>query len=133
MTMQESIPPRTLRSFGFLVGAGFSIIGMWPLLFRQETPRLWALTLSVMLVLGGVLIPRLLLPLYRGWMALGEALGWVNTRIILGVIFFLVVTPIGIFKRLFGSDAMRRRFEPDAESYRVPKSPRSVDHMRRQF
>ena len=133
MTMRESIPPQTLRSFGFLVGTGFSIIGLWPLLLRQETPRLWALTLSVMLVLGGVLIPRLLLPLYRGWMALGGVLGWVNTRIILGVMFFVVFTPIGIFKRLFGSDAMSRRFDPDADSYRVPKSPRSADHMRRQF
>ena len=66
-------------------------------------------------------------------MALGEALGWINTRIILGLVYYGLVTPMGVMMRLLGRDPMRRRFEPAANTYRVPRPTRPCGHMDRQF
>jgi hypothetical protein len=124
---------RQLRRFGLLVGGIFSAIGFWPLLWRQEGPRLWALAPGLVLVLGALIVPRILAPVHRAWMALGDALGWVNTRILLGVVFYGLVTPIGLVMRLRGRDPMSRRFDHSVESYRVRREPRQATHMMRQF
>jgi hypothetical protein len=124
---------RQLRDFGLLVGGIFGAIGLWPLLWRQQSPRLWALTLFVVLVLPALVAPRVLAPAYRAWMKLAEVLAWVNTRIVLGVVFYGVVTPIGLVMRALGRDPMRRQFDRAGDSYRVPCVPRPAAHMMRQF
>ena len=72
-------------------------------------------------------------PAQRVWMLLGDGLGWVNTRIVLGVIFFGVITPTGVMFRLLGRDPMRRTFDPSLTTYRVLQVPRPGTHMHRQF
>ena len=129
MTQQD----KQLRHFGLIVGGLFGVIGLWPMLFRAQGPRLWALALAIALVIPALVLPRSLTYVHRGWMAAGEALGWVNTRIILSVIFYALVTPMGILMRRFGQDPMRRGFEPDATTYRVAKPTRTATHMTRQF
>jgi uncharacterized membrane protein len=124
---------KQLRHFGLIVGGIFAAIGLWPVLFRAQGPRLWALALAVALVVPALVLPRSLTYVHRGWMAAGEALGWINTRIILSVIFYGLVTPMGVVMRRFGRDPMHRRFEPDATTYRVLKSSRAAAHMARQF
>ena len=131
--MRHPDKEKQLRHFGLIVGGIFAVIGLWPVLFRAQGPRLWALALAVALVVPALVLPRSLTYVHRGWMAVGEALGWINTRIILSVIFYALVTPMGILMRRFGRDPMHRRFEPDATTYRVPKSPRTAAHMTRQF
>jgi len=131
--MRHRDEKKQLRHFGLIVGGIFAAIGLWPVLFRAQGPRLWALALAVALVVPALVLPRSLTYVHRGWMAVGEALGWINTRIILSVIFYALVTPMGILMRRFGRDPMQRRFEPDATTYRVPKSPRTATHMTRQF
>jgi hypothetical protein len=101
--------------------------------WRHQDPRLWALALTVILVVPALVAPRILAPVYRVWMLLGEVLAWINTRIILGVVFYGVVTPIGLLMRLTGRDPMRRQFERAGESYRVRCVPRPATHMMRQF
>jgi hypothetical protein len=66
-------------------------------------------------------------------MKLGYALGWINTRIILGAIFFGVVTPIGLIRRVLRKDNMGRSTRPDLDSYRQPRSARPASHMTRQY
>jgi len=122
-----------LRHFGLIVGSIFAVIGLWPVVFRADGPRLWALALTVALIVPALVLPRSLTYVHRVWMAAGEALGWINTRIILSVIFYAIVTPMGIVMRRFGHDPMRRRFEPGVATYRVPKSVRPAGHMTRQF
>jgi len=131
--MRHQDKKKQLRHFGLIVGGIFAAIGLWPVLFRAQGPRLWALALAVALVVPALVLPRSLTYVHRGWMAVGEALGWINTRIILSVIFYALVTPMGILMRRFGRDPMQRRFEPDATTYRVPKSSRTAAHMTRQF
>jgi hypothetical protein len=131
--MSQTYTRRQLRDFGLLVGGIFGVIGFWPLLWRQQSPRLWALTLLVVLAVPALVAPRILAPAYRAWMKLAEVLAWINTRIILGVVFYGVVTPIGLVMRLLGRDPMRRRFDRTGESYRVACVPRPGTHMMRQF
>jgi hypothetical protein len=131
--MSVTYTRRQLRDFGLLVGGIFGVIGLWPLLWRQESPRLWALTLAVVLILPALVAPRILTPAYRAWMKLAEVLAWVNTRIVLGVVFYGVVTPIALVMRLAGRDPMRRQFDQAGETYRVRCTPRPASHMLRQF
>jgi hypothetical protein len=123
---------RQLRSFGLLVGGIFGLIGLWPMVWRQQSPRPWAVALGVALVVPGLVAPRILSPVYRAWMKLAEALAWINTRILLGLVFYVVVTPIGIVMRMLGRDPMRRRLAPNDE-YRIRRVPRPATHMLRQF
>jgi hypothetical protein len=124
---------RELRNFGLVVGGLFILIGVWPMVWRGTGPRAWALILGGPLVLLAIAAPRLLTWPHRAWMALAHVLGWVNTRIVLGVAFFAVFTPMGLVMRLLGKDPMRRRFDPMAQSYRVNRSPRDATHMQKPF
>ncbi len=124
---------KELRSFGLMVGGIFLFIGGWPALLRSDDPRAWALILGGLLVILGLGLPKLLRPVYRVWMIIGHALGWVNTRIILGIVFYGLVTPMGLFMRLFGKDPMQRQFVQETLTYRVVRKPRPHSHMMRQF
>ena len=126
-------PPKQLRSFGLLVGGIFGLIGLFPMVWRHDAPRTWALALAVVLIVPALVAPRILAPAYRAWMKLAEVLAWINTRILLGVVFYGVVTPIGLVMRMLKRDPMRRQLEPLGESYRLPCTPRAATHMLRQF
>jgi hypothetical protein len=109
-----------LRNFGLLCG---SLIG---LLFGAVLPWIWDYAYPVwpwvigaILALWGLAAPTSLAPVYRGWMKFGTAIGWVNTRLILGAVFYVLITPMGLVMRLFGRDAMLRSFDRRALSYRV--------------
>jgi Saxitoxin biosynthesis operon protein SxtJ len=131
--MKDEITSQKLRSFGFTVGGIFALIALWPLIVRAEDPRWWAVVAAGCLLVPAVVFPKSLTWVYKGWMALGHVLGWINTRIILGFVFYFVVTPIGIVRRLLGKDPMGRRLRPDLDSYRVPRNPRPASHLRRQY
>ena len=124
---------KVLRSFGLMVGGVFSLIGFWPLLIRAEPIRLWALIVTGLLVIPAVTYPKLLIPIYNIWMRIGAILGWVNTRIILAIGFFLIVTPIGLMLRMFKKDPLPRDLDVSLESYRHLRLPRPNTHMQRQF
>ena len=131
--MKQQDEKKQLRHFGLIVGGIFGVIGVWPIVFRGEGPRLWALAVAVALAVPAVVLPRSLARVHRFWMALGETLGWINTRILLSVVFYGIVTPMAIVMRVLGRDPMRRRFEPGVETYRVLKPSRPGSHMTRQF
>ena len=122
-----------LRHFGLIVGGMFGVIGLWPVIARGQSPRSWMWGLALALIVPAVVAPWTLAAAHRVWTALGNALGWVNTRIVLGLIFFGVVTPTGLALRIAGRDPMRRAFDPDAMTYRVPRKTRPGAHMTRQF
>jgi Saxitoxin biosynthesis operon protein SxtJ len=131
--MGQQNEAKQLRHFGLMVGGIFAAIGVWPALWSGRPLRPWALVLAVALMVPAIMMPRLLRQAYRGWMAVGELLGWINTRILLGLLFFAVVTPMGIVMRWLGRDPMQRAFDPRAETYRIPKPSRLGTHMTRQF
>ena len=130
--MQTEVTRKDLRSFGLLVGGVFAFIGFWPLLRRGEDFRTWALVLAVVLIAPALVFPVCLKPIHKVWMKLGHVLGWINTRILLGLVFFAVVTPMGVVRRLLGKDSMGRQ-SSKLDSYRVARQPRPASHLRRQY
>jgi ABC-type glycerol-3-phosphate transport system permease component len=79
-----------------------------------------------------LVFPASLGPVYKVWMRFAEALGWINTRIILIVIFFMLFFPFGMIMRMF-NDPMRRKLDASADSYRLPSRPTKPDNMERPF
>ena len=108
--MKEQISKKKLSEFGLLIGFGFPILIGWllPALFGHEF-RAWTLWVGIPGLFLGLVAPRLLHYPYKGWMAFGHALGWVNSNIILGLVFILVLQPIAYVMRVTGYDPLRRR------------------------
>jgi cell division protein FtsW (lipid II flippase) len=131
--MKNTLENKQLRSFGLTVGGVFAVIAFWPVLLRSDDPRWWAVVLAGLLVVPALVLPRSLSWVYTRWMALGHVLGWINTRIILGFIFYGVVTPIGFIRRLLGKDPMGKQIRADINSYRIIRKPRPASHLRRQY
>ncbi len=124
---------KELRNFGLTVGTVFVAIAFWPVVWRGEALRVWALIPGVILVVMGLSLPKTLAPVFKIWMKIGHVLGWINTRIILGAVFFLIITPMGVIMRMFGRDSMSRTLIPTQNTYRVVRPPRLPSHMKRQF
>ncbi len=124
---------KDLRQFGLLVGGVFSAIGLWPVVFRAESPRFWAMAIGSLLIVLGAIAPQSLKQVHGGWMKVGHILGFINTRIILGIIYYLLITPMGIVMRLMGKDSMRRAVGENVDTYRVVRTVRPRQHMRNQF
>src|ERR1700720_3339560 len=131
--MQDAITPKQLRSFGITVGSIFLLIGFWPAVFRNEDPRWWIVGVAGCLLIPAVVFPTTLFWIYKGWMLVGHVLGWINTRIILGVVFYVIVTPIGILRSWLRKDPMGRQLRPDLDSYRIVRKPRPASHLTKQY
>ena len=131
--MRNEITSKQLRSFGLTVGGVFAAIGLWPVVFRNEDPRWWAVAVAGCLLVPAAVFPKSLFWVHKGWMAAGHILGWINTRIILGVVFYFIVTPIGVVRRWLGKDPMGRHLRPDLASYRINRQPRPASHLTKQF
>jgi hypothetical protein len=124
---------KELRKFALVTG------GMLVLFFDLLIPliwdrpmRPWPVIVAAILVSMALVLPAALRPVYKIWMLFAEALGWVNTRIILSLIFFLIFFPLGMFMRIF-NDPMRRKFDEAAASYRIPSHPTKPENMERPF
>jgi Saxitoxin biosynthesis operon protein SxtJ len=124
-----SVSRKELRGFGLVLGALFAaFFGLWPLLRHHSTP-LWPWVVAAVLWLFALIWPPALSYLYRGWTRLGLALGWVNTRVILTLLFAISIVPVGLIMRLCGRDRMARKLDPDCASYRVPSRRRGDKDM----
>ena len=125
--MKETISKKQLREFGLFIGFGFPILIGWllPSLFKHEF-REWTLWVGIPGLILGLTAPRLLHYPYKGWMVLGHALGWVNSHIILGLVFIFVLQPIAFIMRLTGYDPLRRRRKGE-KSYRENRRNHQTD------
>ncbi len=122
-----------LRNFGLLLGAIFALLfGVLPFV-RGHHPPLWPFALCAAAWFFALLLPSALGPVHAGWTRLGLALGWVNTRIVLSLIFFLLIVPVGLVMRLLGRDKLGRRFDPGLASYRVTSKERSAESMEKPY
>jgi Saxitoxin biosynthesis operon protein SxtJ len=122
------------RSFGLIIGAALGVIGLWPLV-TSNRPRGWALVLGGVFVLTALARPHLLASLNTAWTRLGLAMHRVVSPVVLGLVFYTTLTPIGLLMRMLGKDVLRLKRDPELSTYwipRVPPGPGS-DTMRRQF
>ena len=119
------------RSFGIVFFIVFVLIAIYPLINQGEV-RIWSLIISSLFLLLGLLNSKILTPLNKLWFRFGLFLGKIISPIIMGVIFFLVVTPIGLLMRLFGKDVINLKLNKKKNSYWIEKvGPKSK--MKNQF
>ncbi|HKP36112.1 MAG TPA: SxtJ family membrane protein [Pyrinomonadaceae bacterium] len=118
---------RREREFGLIVGGVLLLLSAW-WIYREKFPAFskYSLATGALLVLLALILPRALVWPNKAWMALAEVLAFISTRIILGFVFFGLVTPIGFIKRLLGWDPLYRRAGA-RESYWRPYSERQRD------
>ena len=111
---------QSLKKFGITMGIAFLVISAWILLRHKHSIRPTVI-ISAVFFLSAFIIPNILRPVYIVWMRLAFVLGWINTRLILFILFYLVFTPIGLVMRLFGKDLLERKIDKRKESYWIKK------------
>lgn len=128
------VDARELRKFGYVMA------GFLALVFGLFVPWWWSLKwaywpwgVAVVFLMLALLKPLALGIVYKCWMRLGRVLEWVNVRIVLGVVFFLVFMPLGMIMRLLGKDTLQKKWDKQVTTYRVKKVSRKNNHMERQF
>jgi polyferredoxin len=125
---------REYRKFGLTVGSVFSLLGAW-LAWKGSSAFLYFALPGGILILLGILAPRMLKFIYRIWMTFALLLGWVMTGVLLTVFFYLVMTPAGFLGRLFGKKFLDLKFQDKRASYWIerPRSTLARTDYERQF
>ena len=118
------------RSFGIVFFIFFLFVALYPL-FNNEDLNLWSFIISIIFLILGLLNSKVLTPLNRIWFKFGIILGKIVSPFVMGVIYFLIVTPIGLIMKLFGKDLLNLKYE-NKNSYWIEKTgPKSK--MKNQF
>jgi len=130
----EAVKAGSDRSFGLVFAGVFVVIALFPLLGGRPV-RLWSLMIAGVFVGVAVLRPGLLAPANRLWLAFGLLLHRVTSPLVLGLLFFLVFTPMGLLMRVRRKDPLRLRWDGSVPSYWIPRHPPGPepDTMRNQF
>ncbi len=132
--LKTQLATAELRKFGLLFALILTVLfGLMIPLIRHGTAiaswPVWPWIAAIIIVAWALARPGSLWLLHTPWMKFANIAQWVNTRIIMLALFYLVILPIGLLLRLFGKDSMRRRFESETGSYRVPAEPHDSKHM----
>ena len=131
MPSDSKIKISSNRSFGLLFFIVFLIVALWPLKYEEDI-RLWSLVLSIIFFILGILNSQLLTPLNKLWFKFGMFLGLIVSPIVMGIVYFIVVTPIGIFMRLLGKDLLKTSKAKNASTYWI-KRINKQSTMKKQF
>ena len=128
--MKETISKKQLREFGLLIGFGFPLLIGWLIpAFAGHGLRAWTLWVGFLGLLIGLTSPRLLYYPYKFWMKLGLLLGWVNSRIILGLVYMIVLLPIAFVIRIIRYDPLRTKRKGE-KTYREKRKEYQTDLTR---
>jgi|SRR5271166_5219961 len=129
---RNSTPESSDRSFCLMFAAVFLFVGCWPLL-HWNIPHWWAFGVAAAFALLAIVRPELLHPLNGAWLALGRLSHRVASPLVIGVIFFLCVTPTGWILRLLGKDVLSLKCRRDLPSYWIARAPMPPESMKNQF
>jgi hypothetical protein len=119
------------RSFGLLFFVVFLILALWPLK-NGSNINLYFIVVSAIFLILGLINSKLLSPLNKSWIKLGEILGMIIAPIVMALVYFVILTPISLIVRLFGKDLLGLRFLKEKESYWV-KRKKNIGSMKKQF
>jgi hypothetical protein len=127
----NSIKISSNRSFGIVFFIVFLFISLYPITYSEDI-RIWSLIISFIFIILGLLNSKILTPLNKLWFKFGVILGKIISPIIMGIIFFLVVTPIGLIMKVLGKDLLRLKYNKKDNTYWIEKNgPKSK--MKNQF
>ena len=119
------------RSFGLVFFGFFLIVSFWPLLHENEI-RIWSLIISLIFLILGILNSSLLTPFNLLWFKFGIFLGSIVAPIVMLIVFFLVLTPTGIFLKIFKKDLLNLKYDRKKETYWLNRD-KPIGTMKRQF
>ena len=119
------------RSFGLLFFVVFLIVSLWPLT-HEGSIRIWSVIVSAVFLILGLINSKLLTPLNLLWFKFGMILGAIVSPIVMGIVFFLVVTPIGLALSIMGKDLLNKKYNKKKETYWI-KRETPIGTMKRQF
>ncbi len=125
-----------LRQFGLMLGSIFAVVFglLLPWTWEwQNLPNLQWVGAGVIIIIWAVIAPDSMRGLYNGWMRVAMAIGNVVNSIILAIVYFIVITPMGMIMRMMGKDPMRRELDKSVASYRVISKVRDRDHVERPY
>ncbi|MCO6472098.1 MAG: hypothetical protein J5I57_00010 [Melioribacteraceae bacterium] len=125
---------KELRKFGITVGSVILIISLL-LFYWEKSFWLWMFIAADLLIFAGLLLPGILLPLQKAWMTLAVLLGFVMTRVILSILYYIIITPIGFITKIIGKDFLSLKIDKKAKTcwnYRTKKDYQNID-TERQF
>lgn len=114
---------KDLRNFGLVIGIALGLLSGLLWWKGRDTYSIFAIIASAFILLG-LLLPSVLKPLQKAWMTLAVIMGWIMTRIILGILFYLVFTGIGGISRLFGKQFLDLKIDPSIKSYWIKREPK---------
>jgi len=119
------------RNFGLVFSVFFLILGFWPLIYGENL-KVWLVIISIVFLILGLIKSKILTPLNIIWYKLGIILGVIVAPVVMGIVFFLVVTPIGLFMKLIGKDLLNKKFNNKKTTYWI-KRVEKFTTMKRQF
>ena len=130
--MKKKIDENILKEFGILIGIVFPLFIGWflPFIYGHGF-RKWTLIIGLISFFIGILKPSLLIYPYKFWIKLGNFLGFINSHVILGIVFFVVLLPISLIMRLFGYDPLNKKLDK-LETFKINNSKHKTD-LRRIF
>ena len=128
--MEKTISKKDLREFGFLIAIAFPVLIGWiiPLINGHEF-RLWTLWVSVIGLTCGLITPYTLLYPFKVWIMIGDILGWFNSHIVLGLVFWLILQPIALILKIRGYDPLRK-LRKGKNTYRENRGHNQIDLTR---
>ncbi len=134
LVREEEIRGSSNRVFGLVFAAVFTMIGLWPLV-QVAGVRLWALAVAVVFLATAVIRPAFLTPLNRLWTRFGLLLHAVVNPVVMGLLFYLMITPTAYVMRWLGKDHLNLRWDPAAKSYWIERRPPgpAPESMKNQF
>ena len=117
---------RDLKNFGFAIGFILSIIGVF-LFVREKDPFVYFFSIGSIIIILGRIAPLILKPIYKIWMIFAVIISWTMTRIILSVLFFSIVTIIGLFTRLIGKDFLNLKSKSNESYWNIRNKERELN------
>ena len=119
------------RSFGLLFFVFFLVISLWPFTKKIEI-NLYLISIAFIFLVLGLLNSKILSPLNKAWIKLGEILGRIVAPVVMAIVYFIILTPISLLVRLFGKDLIGMKFSNDIKSYWI-KRKKNLGSMDKQF
>lgn len=132
MNAHDDIPvqdARGLRKFGVITGLLFVLLFAGIPWVRAHSTPVWPWVVAALLWGPALVVPMALRPICSGWMRLGSVLGFINTRVILGLFFLVILLPVAVVVKVLGKDALKRGFDANARSYRTASKARPPTSM----
>ena len=118
---------------GGMVALMFGLIFPWVFDKTSDNWPIWPFIVLVVFFIVAIAVPEILRPVNHIWLKIGNVLGFINSRIILGAMFYLMIFPIGMILKLLGKDSMQRKLDKNAETYRKITMVREKDHLKKPF